>query len=60
LIDGVEIALDVSIGEATNAPGQHPIDLLLRRADIAMYEAKRSQAGVVTWHEQLGVTGLRL
>jgi hypothetical protein len=25
-----------------------------------MYEAKRSQAGVVTWHEQLGVTGLRL
>jgi diguanylate cyclase (GGDEF)-like protein len=59
-IDGVEIALDVSVGEARNSPGQYPTDLLLRRADIAMYEAKRSKAGVVTWHEELGVTGSRL
>jgi diguanylate cyclase (GGDEF)-like protein len=59
-IDGVEIVLDVSVGEAKNSPGQYPTDLLLRRADIAMYEAKRSKTGVVTWHEELGVTGSRL
>ena len=59
-IDGTEIALDVSIGEAKNAPGQHPADQLLRRADVAMYEAKRSKAGVVTWREELGATGSRL
>ena len=59
-IDGVEIVLDVSVGEARNSPGQYPPDLLLRRADVAMYEAKRSKAGVVTWHEELGVTGSRL
>ena len=60
VIDGTEIALDVSIGEAKNAPGQHPADQLLRRADVAMYEAKRSKAGVVTWREELGATGSRL
>jgi len=59
-IDGVEIVLDVSVGEARNSPGQYPTDVLLRRADIAMYEAKRSKTGVVTWHEELGVTGSRL
>lgn len=59
-IDGTDIALDVSIGEAKNAPGQHPADQLLRRADVAMYEAKRSKAGVVTWSEELGATGSRL
>jgi diguanylate cyclase (GGDEF)-like protein len=59
-IDGVEIALDVSVGEAKNSPGAYPMDLLLRRADVAMYEAKRSKAGVVTWHDELGVTGSRL
>ncbi|MEY3715977.1 MAG: hypothetical protein RL155_852, partial [Actinomycetota bacterium] len=35
-------------------------DQLLRRADVAMYEAKRSKAGVVTWREELGATGSRL
>ena len=59
-IDGTEIALDVSIGEAKNAPGQHPANQLLRRAEVAMYEAKRSKAGVVTWREELGATGSRL
>ncbi len=59
-IEGVEVVLDVSVGEARNSPGQYPPDLLLRRADVAMYEAKRSKTGVVTWHEELGVTGSRL
>ena len=59
-IEGAEIALDVSVGEAKNAPGEFPADQLLRRADVAMYEAKRSKAGVVTWREELGATGSRL
>ena len=33
---------------------------LLRRADEAMYEAKRSKLGVVSWHDQLGTSGSRL
>ena len=59
-MDGTEIELDVSIGEAKNAPGHLPADQLLRRADVAMYEAKRSKAGVVTWREELGASGSRL
>ena len=59
-IAGAEVALDVSIGEATNTPGENLADQLMRRADDAMYEAKRSKRGVVAWHDQLGARGLRL
>ncbi len=59
-IAGAEINLDVSIGEATNTPGENLADQLMRRADEAMYEAKRSKRGVVAWHDQLGARGLRL
>jgi len=59
-IAGAEVALDVSIGEATNTPGENLADQLMRRADEAMYEAKRSKRGVVAWHDQLGARGLRL
>jgi diguanylate cyclase (GGDEF)-like protein len=59
-IAGAEITLDVSIGEATNTPGENLADQLMRRADEAMYEAKRSKRGVVAWHDQLGARGLRL
>ena len=55
-----EFRLDVSIGEAKNIPGQIPSDQLLRRADVAMYEAKRSRSGVCSWSEQLGAQGSRL
>lgn len=59
-IDGSEISLDVSVGEATNTPGENLADQLMRRADEAMYEAKRTRAGVVAWWDQLGATGSRL
>ena len=59
-INSHEISLDVSIGEARNDPGSSALEQLLRRADEAMYEAKRSKLGVVSWHNQLGTSGSRL
>ncbi|MFZ9741790.1 MAG: diguanylate cyclase domain-containing protein, partial [Candidatus Nanopelagicaceae bacterium] len=59
-INSKEICLDVSIGEASNEPGSSAAEQLLRRADEAMYEAKRSKLGVLSWHNQLGTSGSRL
>jgi diguanylate cyclase (GGDEF)-like protein len=59
-INTEQICLDVSIGEASNEPGSSAAEQLLRRADEAMYEAKRSKLGVVSWHNQLGTSGSRL
>jgi diguanylate cyclase (GGDEF)-like protein len=53
-INGMDISLDVSIGESRNEPGQLPADILLRRADQAMYEAKRTKRGVVRWSSEVG------
>ena len=44
-IAGNEISLDVSVGEAYNDPSRGDLNLL-RCADAAMYEAKRSRSGV--------------
>jgi diguanylate cyclase (GGDEF)-like protein len=59
-INSNEIHLDVSIGEARNDPGSSALEQLLRRADEAMYEAKRSKLGILSWHNQLGTSGSRL
>jgi len=59
-VNSNEIRLDVSIGEASNVPGSSVTEQLLRRADEAMYEAKRSKLGVVSWNNQLGTYGPRL
>ncbi len=49
LLDGMEVHIDVSIGIAlVTAAGDEPSDLL-RRADSAMYEAKRGRLGHVVW-----------
>jgi diguanylate cyclase (GGDEF)-like protein len=40
-IDGLEIRIGTSVGVATGSFGLVPIEELLRRADIAMYEAKK-------------------
>jgi diguanylate cyclase (GGDEF)-like protein len=53
-ISGHELSLDVSIGEARNEPSSqlsenNRPDSLLRQADEAMYEAKRSKVGIVSW-----------
>ena len=54
ILEGLEPKLDVSIGEAKNLPGESLADQLLRRADEAMYRAKRTKAGVLTWSPELG------
>jgi diguanylate cyclase (GGDEF)-like protein len=59
-INGLELKLDVSIGEAKNTPGEIPADELMRRADEAMYQAKRRNSGVVLWGHELGAQGPRL
>jgi diguanylate cyclase (GGDEF)-like protein len=46
-VAGLHLAVEVSVGVATATAGECDIDELLRRADIAMYRAKRG-AGVVT------------
>lgn len=59
-INGLDLKLDVSIGEAKNTPGQNLADQLMRRADEAMYLAKRTKSGVVTWSPELGTRPARL
>jgi diguanylate cyclase (GGDEF)-like protein len=52
-IDGNEIALSVSIGEARIDPSESGEPNLLRRADEAMYLAKRSKLGVFRWGDAI-------
>ena len=53
-VGGQEIRLDVSIGEAFNDPQNfRELPPLLKRADEAMYEAKRTKSGVVRWTEPI-------
>ena len=52
-IDGNEISLSVSIGEAEINPDEGGEPNLLRRADEAMYQAKRSQVGVFRWGDAI-------
>ena len=52
-IVGNSIRLGVSIGQAINDPRNLKVELL-HRADLAMYEAKRSGAGAVCWSAILG------
>lgn len=52
-IDGNEIALSVSIGEAQIDPSEGGEPNLLRRADEAMYQAKRSKLGVFRWGDAI-------
>ena len=58
--EGFDFVLGVSVGIAHNAPDEIPTDQLLRRADEAMYEAKRSKSGVCVWTTELGAQAPRL
>ncbi len=59
-VNGVDMKLDVSIGEARNSPGESLADQLMRRADEAMYFAKRTKSGVTSWSPELGTRPARL
>ncbi|HEY3715533.1 MAG TPA: bifunctional diguanylate cyclase/phosphodiesterase [Jatrophihabitantaceae bacterium] len=47
--DGIEIVLSASIGIAARVESDNSSSELLRRADIAMYQAKMSRAGAVLY-----------
>ena len=52
-VAGLELHADLSIGLTVHEPGGHLADscatLLLRRADAALYDAKRAGASAVVW-----------
>jgi len=52
-VAGLELHADLSIGLTVHEPGGHLTDscatLLLRRADAALYDAKRTGASAVVW-----------
>ena len=48
-IEGVELAVGASCGVAIAPENGESADLLMQRADIAMYEAKANRAGVVVY-----------
>ncbi len=51
-ISGVRIRVDASIGVAYAPSHGSDVSMLLRRADIAMYRAKRAHLGVIVWNEE--------
>jgi diguanylate cyclase (GGDEF)-like protein/PAS domain S-box-containing protein len=55
-VEGHVLELDTSIGISLFPSHAENADLLMRRADVAMYEAKRTKAGVVVHNPQLAAT----
>jgi diguanylate cyclase (GGDEF)-like protein len=52
-LDGVPIGVDASIGIALHPAHGNEIGELIRRADIAMYEAKRTHSGYAVYSSSL-------
>jgi len=50
-LDGVQLDVDASVGLAWAPTHGDDPDVLLRRADVAMYAAKTRHEGVVVYHE---------
>jgi PleD family two-component response regulator len=50
-IGAEQVKVDVSIGLAPTEPSGDGSESL-RRADMAMYEAKRSKSGVMVWESK--------
>ena len=46
-VDNIDLSIDASVGITVREAGDASATELLRRADIAMYEAKQSRAGVL-------------
>ncbi len=52
-VDGVDLDITSSVGAAVAPAAGRTVGDLLRRADLAMYEAKRSRAGVLPYTPDL-------
>jgi diguanylate cyclase (GGDEF)-like protein len=50
-VHGIELTVDASVGIALIPEHGDDADLLLQRADVAMYQAKSSRAGIVVYDE---------
>jgi diguanylate cyclase (GGDEF)-like protein len=50
-VHGIELAVDASIGIALIPEHGKDTDLLVQRADVAMYQAKRANSGVTVYDE---------
>jgi EAL domain-containing protein (putative c-di-GMP-specific phosphodiesterase class I) len=51
-VEGISIELDASIGLAWYPAHGRDVDALLQRADVAMYRAKSSHRGIVTYRPE--------
>jgi diguanylate cyclase (GGDEF)-like protein len=52
-MDGIPIDVEASIGIALSPAHGESAELLIQRADIAMYEAKRTKSGFILYAEEL-------
>ncbi|HMO12428.1 MAG TPA: bifunctional diguanylate cyclase/phosphodiesterase, partial [Actinotalea sp.] len=60
-VEGIDLSLDASVGIAIREESDTSAVEMLRRADVAMYEAKQSRAGVLLFDRaQDGMSHLRL
>ncbi len=53
ILDGVSVRVGASIGVALSRPGDKTNGELLRCADVAMYDAKRTQSGVSVYRSDV-------
>jgi diguanylate cyclase (GGDEF)-like protein len=56
-LEGIMLRTDVSIGLAFAPEHGHELSVLLRRADIAMYQAKRARQGTKVYNEHDDAAG---
>ena len=60
-VEGIDLAIDASVGIAVREETDTSAIEMLRRADVAMYEAKQAKAGVLLFDRaQDGMSHLRL
>ncbi|WP_375490105.1 putative bifunctional diguanylate cyclase/phosphodiesterase [uncultured Jatrophihabitans sp.] len=51
-VDGIELIVDASIGITTREPSDTSGSAILRRADVAMYQAKANTSGIVIYEPE--------
>jgi diguanylate cyclase (GGDEF)-like protein len=55
-VSGMTVAVEASVGVAVAGAGSHGLSELLRRAEIAMYQAKQNRSSVA-WYDSSGDIG---